>query len=403
MTKNWARLKHVAEINRESLPDNTDPQLKIRYIDISSVGQGRLVAEPAAVTFSDAPARARRLVAQGDTIVSTVRTYLRAVWPVQGSTDDLVVSTGFAVVSPHSVVPRYLAWYLQTDTFLDQVTARSVGVSYPAIDAGSIGDIGIVIPSEAEQRQIAHLLDSETFRLDALIARKRRLIELLRERWQAELTASLYDFNPAQSSSLRHVIDILPGYAFPSSEFTDQGVRLLRGANIAPGELRWDREVVYLDPDRQTYPQEFELAEGDVVLGMDRPMIESGLRIATVAASDLPCLLVQRVARIRSTEYSDLKYIRLLLDSDAFVAHLSPAVTGVSVPHISADQILAFRAPIPKLETQRTIANKLNKKLGKNSTLRDRLKAQIALLVERRQALVTAVMTGDSPIPRSPV
>lgn len=187
----WIRLKYVAEINPNSLPDDTDPQLEIRYVDISSVGQGRLVAEPTTMNFSDAPLRARRLVKHNDTIVSTVRTYLKAVWPVEGPTDNLVVSTGFAVVSPHSVDPRYLSWYLQSDVFLDQVTARSVGVSYPAIDATSLGEIGIRLPSIAEQREIADFLDAETSRLDSLIAQERRLLELLQERRQTSLTAAI--------------------------------------------------------------------------------------------------------------------------------------------------------------------------------------------------------------------
>ena len=191
MTEDWVRLKYVAEINRVSLPEDTDPQLEIRYIDISSVGQGSLVAEPATMSFADAPARARRLVQQGDTIVSTVRTYLKAVWPVRGPTENLVVSTGFAVVSPHSVDPIYLAWFLQSDTFLDQVTARSVGVSYPAIDAMSLGEIGIRLPSAAEQREIADLLDFETARIDSLIAQECRLVQLLSERRQSLLTAAL--------------------------------------------------------------------------------------------------------------------------------------------------------------------------------------------------------------------
>lgn len=67
--------------------------------------------------FHEAPSRARRLVAPGDTIVSTVRTYLHAVVPVRESTDDLVVSTGFAVVSPgDGMESGFLSRYLQSDT-----------------------------------------------------------------------------------------------------------------------------------------------------------------------------------------------------------------------------------------------------------------------------------------------
>ena len=191
MTADWVRLKYVAEINRNSLPEDTDPQLEIRYVDISTVGQGRLVAEPATMNFSEAPKRARRLVKRDDTIVSTVRTYLKAVWPVQGPTDNLVVSTGFAVISPHSVYPRYLSWYLQSDTFLDQVTARSVGVSYPAVDTMSLGEIKIWLPTVAEQREIADLLDSETSHIDSLIAQEQHLVKLLLERRQSTLTTAV--------------------------------------------------------------------------------------------------------------------------------------------------------------------------------------------------------------------
>ena len=118
---------------------------------------------------------------EGDTIVSTVRTYLRSVWPIRGDTDDLVVSTGFAVLSPTDVDPRYFSWWVLSDTFIEEVVARSVGVSYPAINASELGDLRVRVPSLAEQRAIADYLDTETNRIDTLITKKRRMIELLEE------------------------------------------------------------------------------------------------------------------------------------------------------------------------------------------------------------------------------
>ena len=100
MTESLIPLKHLARINERALPDSTDPDQAIRYLDIGSVGRGELTDTPQRMYFREAPSRARRLVRTGDTIVSTVRTYLRSVWPVTGDTDDLVVSTGFAVLSP---------------------------------------------------------------------------------------------------------------------------------------------------------------------------------------------------------------------------------------------------------------------------------------------------------------
>ncbi len=184
-------LKHLVGINQRVLPETTDPGREIRYVDIGSVGRGRLVKEPERMRFSDAPSRARRLVRQGDTIVSTVRTYLRAVWPVGGDTADLVVSTGFAVLTPKEVDPRYFSWWVLSDAFIEEMVARSVGVSYPAINASELGDLPIQLPTLAEQRAIADYLGVATRRIDALISKTHRIIALLAERRQALITAAV--------------------------------------------------------------------------------------------------------------------------------------------------------------------------------------------------------------------
>ena len=130
MSRSLCRLKYLVAINPRSLPEQSPVDLAIQYLDIGAVGRGVLVAEPEITTFGIAPSRARRLVSEGDTIVSTVRTYLRAVWPVRGDTNDLVVSTGFVVLSPGSLLDsRYLGWVAQSDVVIEEVVARSVGVS----------------------------------------------------------------------------------------------------------------------------------------------------------------------------------------------------------------------------------------------------------------------------------
>ena len=245
---------------------------------------------------------------------------------------------------------------------------------------------------------IADYLDIETARIDALISKKRRLIELTQERWRAEVTYTVFGNASLQWAALRHIADLLPGFAFPSSDYVDHGIRLLRGVNVAPGRLRWDSDVVYLAAENRPYSSEYELAVGDVVLGMDRPIVGSGLRIAIVSASDLPCQLVQRVARIRGTNFADTRYIRFVIDSDAFIAYFSPIVTGVSVPHISADQILSFRVPLPSYGVQLTLATQLTQKRMKLTATCDRVNAQIDLLTEQRQALITAVVTGETSV-----
>jgi type I restriction enzyme S subunit len=99
-------LKRWVAINKSVLTESTDPDYKFNYVDIGSVSTGALVKQPIEIRFGDAPSRARRILRTGDTIISTVRTYLRAVYFVSNKAENLIASTGFAVLTPGpSVVP----------------------------------------------------------------------------------------------------------------------------------------------------------------------------------------------------------------------------------------------------------------------------------------------------------
>lgn len=176
-------LKRWVSINERVLPETTDPEYSFDYLDIGCVGTGRLVDKPSRIPFSDAPSRARRILQRGDTIISTVRTYLRAVWFVSDDVSDLVASTGFAVLSPREgVVPEYLGLTLQSDPFINQVTANSIGIAYPAIAETRLGTFHVAMPPGArEQRAIVEQVRDETATLTTWIERTQREIDLIRE------------------------------------------------------------------------------------------------------------------------------------------------------------------------------------------------------------------------------
>ena len=138
----------------------------MEYIDISSVGRNGLQAKPEVMRFENAPSRARRLVGKGDTVVSTVRTYLRAVWAASGDLDRIVVSTGFAVLSETST--GFFSGECAR-CFHQEVVARSTEVS-PCNRPPELGEL-LRVPPREEQQAIADL-DTETARIDALTRRK---------------------------------------------------------------------------------------------------------------------------------------------------------------------------------------------------------------------------------------
>lgn len=184
-------LKYSASINDEALPETTAPDFEFEYVDIGGVSAVNGVTNIEQVVFGNAPSRARRKVRHGDTIVSTVRTYLRAIAPIKNPPESFIVSTGFAVVRPRKVDSAFLAYALRESSFVESVVARSVGVSYPTCNASEVGGIAIPLPDPAEQRSIAAFLDRETGRVDRLVAKKRELIERLKEKRTALISRTV--------------------------------------------------------------------------------------------------------------------------------------------------------------------------------------------------------------------
>ena len=154
------------------------------------------------------------------------------------------------------------------------------------------------------------------------------------------------------------VAELLTGFPFKSEQYTDDrhAPRLLRGDNVAQGTLRWSGAKRWA-ANATTIDTGYWLEEGDVVLAMDRPWIEAGLKYASVRRDDLPALLVQRVARLRGGERLHTRFLHYVIGSRDFTQYVTSVQTGTAVPHISARQIKDFAFCLPPLSEQCAIAN----------------------------------------------
>ena len=203
---NTLPLKHWVTINAEVLPETTDPDRIFRYVDIGSVGTGTLTQKPQRLRFAGAPSRARRIVHNGDTLVSTVRTYLKAIYFVQGEADELVCSTGFAVLTPRvGTVPQFVSYLARSNAFTDRVTADSVGIAYPAVAESRLGSFHVTVSPLPEQAAIVRYLDKATADVDTALAPARRQIDLLQEyrtRLIADVVTGKLDVREAAASLL---------------------------------------------------------------------------------------------------------------------------------------------------------------------------------------------------------
>jgi type I restriction enzyme S subunit len=130
---------------------------------------------------------------------------------------------------------------------------------------------------------------------------------------------------------------------------------LVKGENVQQGYVDWSIAKRWPEAEMDALEQ-FLLKPGDIVVAMDRPWVEAGLKWAYIKLEDPPSLLVQRVARLRAGPELDQTYLRAVISSSYFSAYIQPIVTGVNVPHISGKQIAGFKVPVPPLEQQRKVA-----------------------------------------------
>jgi len=176
------KLKFIVTLNDETLSEKTNANYELRYIDIGNVDETGKVAEIVTYKFSDAPSRAKRIVKEGDVIISTVRTYLKAITQITHDCKDLIVSTGFAVLRPSLVInSHFLNFVVRATYFIQRVCSDSFGVSYPAINASDLVNFEITFPPLSEQKSIVQHIQQETAQINTIIQTIEKEIVLTQE------------------------------------------------------------------------------------------------------------------------------------------------------------------------------------------------------------------------------
>jgi type I restriction enzyme S subunit len=399
------RIKNVARINRETLSETTDPDFRFHYIDIGAVDAlGRVVVPDEKVSFSNAPSRARRLAPTGAVIISTVRTYLRAVASVPETSEPLVFSTGFAVLEAEPQVDsRFLAYLCRSESFITEVSARSVGVSYPAINALDIGNIPIMLPERDEQRRIADFLDAETARIDTLMSTKERAFELIDERRSA-LTSELClrglnRETTRRESGIDSVGAVPTHWAIMRNKFfqkevtelsSDGSEELLTVSHLTGVTPRSDKSVnMFMAESLAGYKI---CQPGDLVINTLWAWM-GALGVSSHHGIVSPAYGVYRF----TTDEAIPEYFHLLYRTPEYVCEMTRHSKGVwtSRLRLYPESFLSLRSPFPPRREQEEIVKTLERMLEPEVQLQDSIRRSNILLAERRQALITAAVTGQ--------
>jgi type I restriction enzyme, S subunit len=184
-------------------------------------------------------------------------------------------------------------------------------------------------------------------------------------------------------------VSFLNGYAFESKSFASRGVRLCRNVNVGHGSLNWrPANSAHVSEATAAEFQRYRLTAGDIVLSLDRPLISTGLKAAKIRQDDLPCLLLQRVAKAEflSNDVDPDFFLRWLQSSD-FTSAIDPG-RSKGVPHISTRQVESLGFIPPDRPEQERIVAKVNELM----VICDRLESSLTTSQAESRRLLEAVL-----------
>jgi type I restriction enzyme S subunit len=269
------------------------------------------------------------------------------------------------------------------------------GVRQKNLSLAKIKNIEIDLPPLAEQRRIVGILDEAFDGIATAKANAEKNLQNSFALFDSHLNGVFKGGEGWVDTTLGAEIDLLAGFAFKSAQYTDSddSVRLLRGDNIIQGALRWDDVKKWSASDTAEY-ERYQLCVGDVVLAMDRPWVKAGLKRAQISSDDLPCLLVQRTARLRGNGSLDNQFLFYLIGSDAFIRHILGVQTGIGVPHISGQQIKDFHFLKPPRKEQVRIVGQLDDLFAETQCLASIYEKKLLALDELKTSLLHQAFSG---------
>lgn len=396
------KLKYYTTTNDEVLTESTAPNYEFRYVDIGSVTLQKGIEQYQGFSFENAPSRARRIVRAGDVIVSTVRTYLKAVASIHDD-KDVIVSTGFAVIRPKEVDSRFLAYSLANHYFVEMLSSRSTGVSYPAINASAMVNIKNVLPPNDIQKCIADYLDRKTEAVDTAISDKEKLIRLLEEQRTSVICSAVtkgIDSTAEMKDSGNEWLGYIPSHwrVAPAKALFAQSkeIRHETDAQLTASQKygiisqddymeRQNYKIVLADKGLENWKH---VEPNDFIISLRS--FQGGLEI-----SYIPGCITWHYIVLKPKAGVEPEYFKWLFKSPRYIQALQR--TG---NFIRDGQDLRFsnfvQVPLPliPMEEQKEIAEYLNRETARIDSIIADVTEQIEKLKEYRQSVISEVVTG---------
>ncbi|MEU0962646.1 hypothetical protein ACIBSS_33645 [Micromonospora aurantiaca] len=368
-------------------------------LPLMSVSQTKGVVRRSELT--DAPQRAESLDAykvcrKGDVVFNKMKIRSGAMGIAH---EDGLVTYHYEVMRPREGMnPRYIVHLMKSSWFTSELIARERGISAGGEHGGIrttevpftvLRTIDVLLPEIDEQQAIADYLDRETARIDTLIDEQQRLIEMLRERRAAVLSAA-FDASPSTvATKVGRLLAARPSYGVLVPRYVDEaeGVPFIRVGDLL--NLTPERPMLTIAPEQSDEYSRTKIVGGEVLLGVVGKMGQATLAPQWLAGANV----ARAVAVLRCKDPAAAPLLCAWLGSNNFLYQAELATSGDSIqPTLGMRDLARFDINLP---TDPNAAADLASRLAKIDMLIAETERFIELAKERRAALITAAVTGQ--------
>lgn len=312
-------------------------------------------------------------------------------------------------ITPQDVDSAYLAYCLLSTGVLDQITLASARAAQPHLNAEDLGDIPISLPPLDEQRRIANFLDAETAQLDDVIALRNRQLSLLSEMTVSRSFSTIRGERipgPRKPSNLPWLGDVPRDWriAAVSHLFEVELGKMLNAERAAGDHLKpylrvanvqWN-DIDVSDLAHMDFPPgdraRYRVRTGDLLVN------EGGSwpGRAAIWNGQIPEIYYQKALhRIRPLYEDSTRWLMYCLRVAENLGVFFAQGNATTMTHLTREQLRPQRFPFPSEELQGKLAAELDGVYREEREMAALLRKQFSLLAERRQALITAAVTGQ--------
>lgn len=377
----WDRVKlrKLVAIDKESLGAKTPPDYEFLYASLSDVNSGVINRDLPLIKFSDAPSRARRKVKKGDVLFSTVRPNLEGYARINGQVNNLIASTGFAVLSPKKITDTdFIYQYLYSYDIKRQIYALVVGSNYPAVNSSDVANLKFSIPKSTSERQaIADLLST----WDEAIEKTERLIQAKERQKLGELHSRI---------SSHKANSIIGAFAKPVVRKVDKPEESYVAVGIR-SHFKGTFQRLVEDPRTVNMDSLYRVKENDLILNITFAWEGA---IALVKKEDEECYVSHRFPTYEiKRSKAEPCFIRQLIMSSRMkydLSNISPGGAGRNRV-LNKKDFLKMPIWLPDLEAQKNIGAYL----GAIDNEIDLLKRLAEKYKTQKRGLMQKMLTGE--------